>query len=88
MEKQFRINILTPSKAVFTEEVISLIAPAELGYLGVLANHAPFIANLVPGKLILRGPSEKLTVIHSRGKGILQVFKNNVTVLLENVEYP
>ena len=88
MEKSFSVNILTPAKTIFTEDIISLIVPAELGFMGVLANHAPLIANLVSGKLVIRGQSGKLTVIHSRGKGFLQVFKNNVTVLLENVEYP
>jgi F-type H+-transporting ATPase subunit epsilon len=88
VEKSFSLNILTSTKTIFAADIISLIAPAELGYLGVLANHAPLIANLVSGKLILRDQSGKLTIIHSLGKGVLQVFKNNVTVLLENVEYP
>ncbi len=85
MEKAFKVNIITPDQTVYTGEVSSLIAPAALGYLGVLANHTPFIANLLPGKITLRNNSGKLTVIDSKGKGFLEVLKNNATLLLDNI---
>ena len=85
MEKLFQVNIITPEKAVYEGRVSSLIAPGELGYLGVLANHAPLITNLVPGKISFRDDSEKLTTIDSQGKGFLEVLNNNVTLLLDAI---
>ncbi len=85
MEKLFQVSIVTPEKAVYDGKVSSLIAPGELGYLGVLANHAPLITNLVPGKISLRDSSEKLTTIDSKGKGFLEVLNNKVTLLLDSI---
>jgi F-type H+-transporting ATPase subunit epsilon len=85
VEKSFQLNIITPDKTVYKGEVSSLIAPGELGYLGVLANHAPLITNLVAGKIIFRESSGKRTVMQSKAKGFLEVLKNNATLLLDNL---
>ena len=47
MTHLFRLNIYSQEKTLYDGEIFSLIAPGESGYLGVLANHAPLIANLV-----------------------------------------
>ncbi|HAH19792.1 MAG TPA: hypothetical protein DCL49_02675 [Candidatus Omnitrophica bacterium] len=82
MEKDFLLTILCPDKKLYEGRIKSLIVPSELGYLGVLANHAPLITNLVPGKITIRNPSDEITVLHAHGKGFLEVFKNNVTLLV------
>ncbi|MCX7767032.1 MAG: F0F1 ATP synthase subunit epsilon [Candidatus Sumerlaeia bacterium] len=58
----------------------SLIAPGGNGYLGVLANHAPLITTIVPGRLIIRRGSEK--IVFEVGKGFLEVFRNNAILLV------
>ena len=83
MEHSFYVDIISPEKKVFEGEISSLVVPAELGYLGVLANHAPLVANLVPGKISFRKASGEQTVIRSQGKGFLEVLKNKVVLLLE-----
>ncbi len=85
MPKTFNVDMLTPDKKVYAGEIISLIAPGELGYLGVLANHAPLITTLVPGKVIFKDNLNRQTTIYSKGKGLLEVFKNNATLLLDEV---
>jgi len=85
MAKIFHVDILTPGKAVYTGEVSSLIVPAELGYLGILANHAPLITNLAPGKIIIKESSGKQSAIQSKGRGLLEVFKNTATLLMDNI---
>ena len=42
MATPFEMEILTPNRRVFKGPVTSLVAPGEIGYLGVLANHAPW----------------------------------------------
>lgn len=86
MPKLFYVDILAPDKKVYEGEVASLIAPAELGYLGILANHAPIITTLAPGKIMFRDPSGNQTTIYSKGKGFLEVFKNNAILLLDSVQ--
>ncbi|MFH1190324.1 MAG: F0F1 ATP synthase subunit epsilon, partial [Candidatus Omnitrophota bacterium] len=84
-EKMFKINISTPVKTVYEGEISSLIAPGEMGYFGVLADHAPLIANLVPGKITRKHGSVQSAVFNCKGTGILEVLKNNVNVLVDSV---
>jgi len=85
MEKGFTLEILTPEKTVFTGRITSLIAPGALGYLGVLANHAPLTATLTPGKIITRDAAGRTATIHSKSSGFLQVHHNQVTLLADEI---
>ena len=80
--KAFDLTILSPEKSVYKGRVVSLVAPAALGYLGVLANHAPLIANLKKGRIIVREDSGQQRVFQCEDKGFLEVLKNNATILL------
>ena len=51
MARNFKVEIVTPEKLVFSEEVEALVVPAERGYLGVLAGHAPLLCSLHPGEI-------------------------------------
>ncbi len=86
MAPLYSINIKTPQKTVFEGSIQSLVAPAKLGYVGVLANHAPFITTLVPGKISLRDNSGVTLTFKSSGNGLLEVLNNNATLLLDSVE--
>ena len=86
MEKPFKFEILTPEGVVYAGDVTSLIAPAQYGYLGVLANHDRLMANTVPGKIRFTQRSGRAVVMRATGKGFLQVNKNNVTLLAEDVD--
>jgi len=82
--KSFSVSIVTPEKTVYQGEAVSLIVPAARGYLGILADHAPLIANLTAGKIILRKDgSQAATTFYSKGKGFLEVLKNNVILFLD-----
>ena len=81
----FKLEILTPRKRVFSGEVSSLVAPGELGYLGILANHALLVTTLVPGKVTFREPSGGTQVLQSAGNGLLEVHHNNATLFLDEV---
>ena len=37
----FEVKILTPERAVFADKATHLLAPGAMGYLGILAHHAP-----------------------------------------------
>lgn len=84
--KTFKVSVITPRHIVYDGQASSLIAPAELGYLGVLVNHAPLIANLVPGKITVRDPSDRTRIFHSPGKGTIEILENNVNILIDSIE--
>ena len=86
MEKLFDTRILMPDRKVFEGRLSSLIAPGELGYFGILANHAPFITTLRPGKIMMRDEAGKAQYLYSSGNGYLKVSGNEVTILLDSLE--
>lgn len=82
MAKKFKLSIVTPERIIYEGSAVSLIVPAALGYLGVLANHAPLVASLRSGKIIFRNETEKSQTFNYQGAGIIEVLENNVNILL------
>ncbi|NIM19708.1 MAG: hypothetical protein GTO51_05625 [Candidatus Latescibacteria bacterium] len=85
MAVTFHLEILTPNGSELDEQVVSIVAPGELGYLGVLANHAPLITTLSIGdlKVTFEGNREKHYRITG---GILKVARNEAVLLTESIE--
>lgn len=81
--KLFHLTITTPEKNIFSGEASSLVAPCEFGYLGVLAGHAPFAANVLPGRIIIRDNTNKSTLFDSKGRGFLEVHHNKAAIILD-----
>jgi F-type H+-transporting ATPase subunit epsilon len=84
MAKKFKTEIVTPEKVVFSEEIESLIIPAERGYLGVLAGHAPMLCSLQPGVITIRG--DKGEQHYSTSGGFMEVAGGKAVLLTENAE--
>ncbi len=81
----YQFRILTPLERKLDERVVSIVAPGEAGYLGVLANHAPLITNLTTGHLrvTLENNEDKWFKV---GGGILKVAHNEAVLLTESIE--
>ena len=86
MTRLLRVNILAPDKTLYDADAYSLIVPAEFGYLGVLADHAPLIASLVPGNITIGEESGRRVVLDSRSKGFLEVLENQATIILDSAK--
>ena len=82
--KSFQIEILTPQKAVYSGQAEALTLKGALGYFGVLAGHAPLIARLAPGKLTLTRDGKES--VYQAGAGFVQVGKERVSVLLDEIK--
>jgi len=79
--KPFSLKIITPAETLLEEQATSIIAPGPKGYVGIWANHAPFITSLLPGTLTIKhNESEKRFSIQ---KGFLEVLDNQVKILTE-----
>jgi F-type H+-transporting ATPase subunit epsilon len=81
----YQFKILTPSTKVIDEQVVSLVAPGEAGYLGVLANQATLITTLQAGTLKVTTESTGEKWFRVSG-GILKVARNLAVLLSETVE--
>lgn len=85
MATTFHVQLLTPEREVFAGEAIHLYARGSLGYLGVLAHHAPLLTSLEPGVMSIRlgdGTQHHFAVTG----GFLEVSANRATVLADAAE--
>lgn len=81
----FRLEVVTPESRVLSEDVQSLVAPGEDGYLGVLANHAPLLTALKAGDLkITRAGGED--AYYSITGGFMEVTGKAAVVLADGIE--
>ena len=80
MARPITLRVLTQEGLAFEEQTSSIIAPGEVGYLGILANHAPLVTTLKPGTLTWRRPAGSQAVSWV-GAGLLEIAKNRCTIL-------
>jgi F-type H+-transporting ATPase subunit epsilon len=86
-ENKFEVEVLTPEGEVFTGEVRQVSTRTAGGEIGILANHAPLLAELRPAELRLH-LSDSETVRYAQAHGWLQVFGNHARLLLEEAIAP
>ena len=75
------LEIITPDRKVFEGEVTAVQFPGADGSFEVLDNHAPLIAALQAGEVVLTGTAGR-EAIRIEG-GVVEVLRNNVIVLAE-----
>jgi F-type H+-transporting ATPase subunit epsilon len=79
-----RLEIVTPERVVFSEDVDFIIAPGSEGYLGVLVNHAPLITSLDIGELKAKQGNQEIKMAISGG--FFEVKNNKAVVLADTAE--
>src|SRR4051794_15498381 len=78
------LEIVTPERQVFSDEVDSVVCPGVEGELGILPHHAPLLTTLGFGELrIRRGGDEEFFAIAG---GFLQVRPDKVVVMAETAD--
>jgi F-type H+-transporting ATPase subunit epsilon len=79
-----RIEIVTPEKLAYSDEVDAVILPGSEGELGVLPHHAPLISLLGAGELRVRkgGLEESFAIVG----GFVQVLPDKVVVMAETAD--
>ncbi|MBI4831306.1 MAG: F0F1 ATP synthase subunit epsilon [Candidatus Lindowbacteria bacterium] len=85
MAKSYPLEIVTLKRTVFSDNVECITAPGGLGYLGVLAGHAPLLTNIEIGVISLKlegKPDMKMSV----GEGFLVVTQKGTTLLVDTAE--
>lgn len=81
MATTFHVELITPEKHLLSAEAVHVRAPGSGGDFGVLANHAPMVAGLGPGRLQIDFPTHKEEF--AIGGGYFTVEENKVIILAE-----
>jgi F-type H+-transporting ATPase subunit epsilon len=76
-----KLEIVTPEKTAYSEDVEMVTLPGSEGELGVYPNHVPLLTTLNPGELrVLKGGKETFLAI---GEGFVEITATAVSVLTD-----
>lgn len=75
------LEIITPEKSVYKDEVAEVVAPTVDGEIAILPNHISLLTQINPGELIIKkGTSNQSLAITG---GFLEVSNNKVSILAD-----
>ena len=77
------LEILTPEKTLFSDDVFGIQLPGVTGLFEVLDRHAPLISSLKKGRIKVLKDKNKQVAFFDIHSGFVEVLFNNVTVLVE-----
>ena len=75
------LQVLTPNKKIFSEEIDELIVNTMDGEIGILPNHTHLVTRLKPGEMIIKIKGEQQYFAITGG--FLEVSKNKITILAD-----
>lgn len=86
-EKLFKLEIISPDKIFYSNDVFMAEYNTTEGEVGVYANHIPMTQILSPGVLTIteNETTQKKAALHT---GFVEITQEKVTVLAESAEWP
>lgn len=85
MADNIKLEVVTPEKAVVSEEAQIVMAPGSEGEFGVLDGHTPFLTTLKTGMIRYKDSSGAERAVFVSG-GFAEALPDKVTVLAESAE--
>lgn len=79
------VNIVSAEREIFSGTAEMVVAPGELGEIGIVSGHAPLLTILKPGEIRVVRPGGEHDIYYVSG-GMLEVQPSCVTVLADAVE--
>jgi len=86
MPREFELKVVTPDQEVWRGEATSVVVPGLDGYFGVWSGHAPLIAGMDVGAVLIKTVSDSVVKFIAVGGGFVEIGSGGVTVLAENAE--
>jgi F-type H+-transporting ATPase subunit epsilon len=82
---QLRVRLVTPERTLFESTAESVLLPSKTGYFQALYGHAPVIAELGAGDVIIKGETETR---YNVSWGFAEVLPDRVTILASDALKP
>lgn len=81
MANTFRLEVVTPLRKVFSQDVEFVMLRTTEGDMGILPNHAPFVASLAIGEMKVRVGGQD--TIYFVSGGFLEISKDKTIILAD-----
>ena len=81
----FNVSVVTQVKKILEQEAGYLRLRTSEGDIGILPNHAPFVAELSMGKMEIESPNKDRRDIYFLSGGFLEISDNQATVIADEV---
>lgn len=81
----FQLEIVTPEKIAYSDDVEMVTLPSSTGEIGILAHHVPLFSRLVEGELTIKKGKEEM--YFAIGGGFVQVGVEKVTILVTSASH-
>jgi F-type H+-transporting ATPase subunit epsilon len=86
---QLRIRLVTPERTLFDHAATAIELPSKSGYMEVLYGHAPLVAELGAGDVIVHGGEGAESVLrYNVSWGFAEVLGDRVTILAADALKP
>ncbi len=82
MASTVKVEIVSAEEEIFSGEAEMVVAPAEMGEVGIMPSHTPLITRLKPGEVKLQAAGQEDQFYFVSG-GVLEVQPHVVTVLAD-----
>lgn len=86
MASTVRLDIVTPERVVYSEDINVLVAPAIDGEIGILPRHVPLVTGLTAGVLQIKKDGEEIKI--SISDGFMEVKPDNISIVVRTAELP
>lgn len=81
---ELKLEIITPEKPIFKDQIESVTIPGILGSFQILKDHAPIISSFEIGVIKVKKASAE--TFYTTSGGTVEVSQNNVLVLADSIE--
>ena len=84
MDENFKLDIISPEKTLFSDDVLMVTMPAVEGDMGILKNHINFITFLKPGIINIQLKDKSSEELYIE-EGTVEFSSNILTVLSSTI---
>ena len=83
MASTMHVDVVSAEAQIYSGEAEFLVAPAEMGEIGVYPRHVPLLTRIKPGSLRIRVPGQAKEVLVVVSCGMMEVQPSLITVLAD-----
>jgi F-type H+-transporting ATPase subunit epsilon len=83
MAATFQLKVVTPQGAAYEGTAVHVRIPNEDGFVGILANHAPYVTSSPGGPLEIREPGGSQKT-YTTGVGFFEIAHNQAIFLTQS----